>query len=67
MLRDDPNNRMNGRRLLKAMSALPFIGCLLNAPASGTRAPVRASAPATRAGRPRKLGQSLGAGSTASL
>ena len=35
---DDPDNRMNKRRLLQTMSVLPFIGNLFNAPASGARA-----------------------------
>ena len=45
MARDDPDKRMNRRCLLKAMSALPLIGSLFNAPASGTRAPTSRARP----------------------
>ena len=40
MPRDGLDNRMNRHRLLQTMSALPFIGSLFSAAASGARAPV---------------------------
>ena len=61
--RDGLDNRMNRRRLLQAMSALPFIGSLFSAAASSELArPFRASVRATRAGRPTKPGRNSDVG-----
>ena len=60
MPRDGLDNRMNRRRLLQTMSALPFIGSLFSAAASGARAPVSRVRPGDQSWPSDKAWEELG-------
>ena len=60
MPRDGLDNRMNRRRLLQTMSALPFIGSLFSAAANGARAPVSRVRPGDQSWPSDKAAEELG-------